>query len=140
MSGWLSRLEPWGATLLRVVLGVAMVYHGYGKVIPAHGFVAHPLSAMRVYNHFIAGLGMPGWLGYVSALTEFLGGILLLLGMLTRLAALMVAGNMVVALCSVTLHRGYAASEYVLALIAIAVMLVFTGGGAIAVDRRVGLQ
>ena len=140
MSGWLSSLEPWGATLLRVVLGVAMVYHGHGKVIPAHGFAAHPLSALREYDRYVASLGLPGWLGYVSALTEFLGGILLLLGLLTRFAALMVAANMMVALCAVTMHRGYEASQYGLALAAMAVMLVFTGGGAAAVDRRLGLR
>lgn len=140
MSGWMSRLEPWGATLLRLVLGVALMYHGYAKVIPAHGFAAHPLSAMREYTHFIASLGMPAWLGYVSALTEFVGGGLLVLGLLTRVAALLAAGNMLVALCAVTLHRGYGASEYPIALLAIAVMLVFTGGGALAMDRRVGLR
>ena len=140
MSGWLSRLEPWGATLLRVVLGVALVYHGHGKVIAEHGFAAQPLRAMREYTHFIASLGMPAWLGYVSALTEFVGGCLLVLGLLTRLAAFLVAGNLLVALCAVTLHRGYGASEYPIALLAMAVMLVFTGGGALAVDRRVGLR
>ena len=140
MSGWLSSLEPWGATLLRLVLGIALVYHGHAKVIPAHGFTAHPLSAMETYSRYVAGLGIPGWLGYVSALTEFLGGCLLILGLLTRLAAFLAAGNMLVAVCAVTLHRGYAASEYPIALLAIAVMLVFTGGGAAAVDRRFGLR
>ena len=96
MSGWLSRLEPWGVTLLRVVLGVALVYAGYGKVVPAHGFGSHPLSAMESYTHVVANLGMPGWLGYVSALTEFAGGGLLVLGLLTRFAAFMAAGNMLV--------------------------------------------
>ncbi len=138
MSGWLSSLEPWGATLLRVVLGVAMVYHGHAKVIPAHGFVGSPFGAMAHYSHYVASLGIPAWLGYVSALVEFVGGILLVLGLLTRLAAFLVAGNMLVALCGVTLHRGYDASEYGVALAAIAVMLVFTGGGAAAVDRRFG--
>ncbi len=140
MSGWLSRFEPWGAFLLRLVLGVALVYHGRGKVIPASGFTAHPLSAMQTYSHFIATLGIPGWLGYVSALAEFLGGGLLVLGLLTRFAAFLAAGNMLVALCAVTLHRGYAASEYPTALLAMAVMLVFSGGGALAMDRRFGLR
>ncbi len=140
MSGWLSRFEPWGATLMRVILGVALVYAGQGKVLPAHGVRMHPLSALQTYNHYISGLGMPGWLGYVSALTEFLGGGLLVLGVLTRFAALMAAGNMLVALCAVTLHRGYEASQYSLALLVIAVMLVFTGGGAAAIDRRIGLH
>ncbi len=139
MSGWLRGLEPWGATLLRLVLGVALVYHGYGKVIPSHGVAAHPLSAMQTYTHVIASLGLPGWLGYVSALTEFVGGMLLVLGLLTRVAALLIAGNMLVALSAVTLHRGYQASEYPIALLAMAVMLVLTGGGAMALDRRIGL-
>ena len=140
MSGWLSRLEPWAAALLRLVLGVALVYHGHGKVIPAHGVQAHPLSAIETYSRYIAGLGMPGWLGYVSALTEFVGGGLVIVGLLTRFAAFMAAGNMLVALCAVTLHRGYEASQYAVALLAIAVMLVSTGGGAAALDRRIGLQ
>ena len=140
MSGWLSSLEPRGATLLRLVLGVALVYHGHGKMIPAHGFATHPLSAMQTYSRFVAGLGIPGWLGYVSALTEFVGGCLLVLGLLTRLAAFLAAGNMLVALCAVTLHHGYEASQYPIALLAIAVMLVFTGGGTAALDRRVGLR
>ena len=140
MSGWLSRFEPWGATLLRLVLGVALVYHGYGKVIPAHGVSVHPFSALQSYAHFVAGLGVPGWLGYVSALTEFAGGGLLVLGLLTRFAAFMAAGNMLVALCAVTLHRGYEASQYPLSLFAIAVMLLFTGGGAAAVDQRIGFR
>lgn len=139
MSGWLRSLEPWGATLLRLVLGVALVYHGHGKVIPSQGAASHPLSAMQAYTHVIANLGLPGWLGYVSALTEFVGGILLVLGLLTRLAAFLAAGNMLVAVSAVTLHHGYKASEYPIALFAIAVMLMFAGGGAAAMDRRIGL-
>ena len=139
MSGWLRSLEPWGATVLRLVLGIALAYHGYGKVIPAHGAASHPLSAMQTYSHFVASLGLPGWLGYVSALTEFVGGMLLVLGLLTRLAAFLAAVNMLVAVSAVTLHRGYQASEYAIALLAIAIMLVFTGGGAAAMDRRMGL-
>ena len=140
MSGWLRSLEPWGATLLRLVLGIALVYHGYGKVIPSHGATAHPLSAMQTYTHVIASLGLPAWLGYVSALTEFVGGLLLIVGLTTRLAALLAAGNMLVAVSAVTLHRGYGASEYPIALFAMAVMLVLTGGGAAAVDERFGLS
>ena len=140
MSGWLSSLEPWGATLLRVVLGVAMIFHGYDKVVPAHGLHGNLLGPMQHHAHFVAMLGLPGWLGYVSALTEFLGGIFLVLGLLTRVTAFLVSLNLLVALCTVTLHHGYAASEYPIALLATAVMLVFTGGGAAALDRRLELR
>jgi putative oxidoreductase len=138
MSKSLSNMQPWGAFLLRMVLGVAMVYNGYSKVIPAGGLHGNSFAALEHHSHFVASLGLPYWLGYVSALTEFLGGILILLGLLTRFAAFMIAINMLVALLLVNRHHGYSGSEYSLALFAIAVMLLFTGAGAMAVDRRIG--
>ena len=138
--GWLRGLEGWGALLLRLTLGASMMYHGHDKVLPAHGLHGDWLAPMQRYSHFVGGLGLPPWLGYVSALTEFLGGVLLVLGLLTRLAALLVLIDMLVALCAVTLHHGYAASEYTLALAAIAFMLMATGSGAISVDSRLGLN
>lgn len=139
MSKWLNSLQPWGALLLRLVLGASMLYHGYSKVIPAHGFHhGNTFSALDYFSHFVVSLGMPYWLGYVSALTEFLGGILLILGLLTRFAALMIAGNMIVALITVNIHKGYSSSEYTLALIVIALMVLFYGPGNLALDRKIG--
>ena len=139
MRRWLDGMQPWGALLMRLVLGAAMINAGYGKVIPAHGLHSAPLSAMDQYSGFIASLGIPRWLGYVSALTEFLGGILLVVGLLVRFAAFMITINMLVALFAVNLHKGYTGSEYTLALIALALMLLFYGAGALALDRRIGL-
>ena len=141
MSKWLSNMQPWGATILRLVLGVSMVYHGWDKVIPSGGLHAHNnFSALDHFAHFVVTLGLPYWLGYVSALTELVGGILLVLGLLTRLAAFMVACNMLVALLWVNIHKGYAGSEYSLALIAIALMVLFHGPGKLALDRKIGLN
>ncbi len=140
MSRWLDNLQPWGILLVRLVLGVAMVYHGHSKVLPPNGLHGSPIAAMEHFSHFVASLGLPPWLGYVSALTEFVGGGLLVLGLLTRFAAFMVTINMIVALVAVDLHRGYGASEYTLALIAMAVVLLFSGAGAMALDRRIGLS
>ena len=139
MRRWLDGLQPWGALLLRLALGAAMIYHGHDKVIPAHGLRDHPLSALDHYSQFIVSLGIPAWLGYVSAFTELLGGIFLVIGFLVRFSAFMVAGNMCVALVSVNLHHGYGGSEYTLALISMALMLIFYGAGALAFDRRLGL-
>ena len=139
MSRWLNRLQPWGALFLRLALGTSMVYHGYGKVIPAHGLHGSPLSAIEHFSRMVAGMGVPPWLGYVSALTEFVGGICLMLGLLTRLAAFMVAVNMAVAILLVDRHRGYGPSELALELFVIALMLLVYGPGAAALDRRFGL-
>lgn len=140
MSRWLDNLQPFGALLLRLVLGASMVYHGYSKVVPAHGLHGSPLAALNSFSQFVASLGLPPWLGYVSALTEFLGGALLIVGLFTRFAAFMIAINMTVALITVNLHKGYASSEYTLALIAMALMLLFYGAGAAATDRRFGFN
>ena len=139
MSKSLNSLQPWGALFLRLVLGIAMVSHGYSKVIPA-GFHGNTFSALQHHSHFVATLGVPYWLGYISALTEFIGGIHLLLGLLARFAAFMVACNMLGAILLVTRHHGYTGSEYPLALLVIALMLLFYGAGTLALDRRMGLS
>ena len=132
MSKWLNSMQPLGALLMRLALALAVTVHGYEKVIP-HGALDH-------FTHYVASLGLPYWLGYVSAFTEFVGGILLVLGLLTRLAAAMLAVNMLVAFFTVGIHQGFGVYNYILALAAIAIMLVFYGAGAFALDRRIGLS
>lgn len=141
MSKSLNNLQPWGALAMRLVLGVSMIAHGYRKVIPAAGFHGgNAFSAVERHSHFVASLGLPYWMGIVSALTEFVGGILLVLGLLTRAAAFLVSIDMLVALVMVTRHRGYAGSEYPLALFALAMMLFFYGAGACSLDRKSGID
>jgi putative oxidoreductase len=141
MTRWLNRLQPWGVLLLRLVIGAAMVFHGYAKVVPAGGFHRHNyLAAVDRYTHYIATLGLPYWLGYVSAFTEFAGGIFLILGLLTRLFAFLVTIDMVVAIATVDFRHGYPGSQYPLALAAIAFMLLLAGPGKAALDRKIGLS
>jgi putative oxidoreductase len=130
MTKWLNSLQPFGALLMRLALGVSMAVHGYEKVIP-HG-------AMNHYVHYITSLGINHWLGYISAYTEFVGGILLILGLLTRFAAAMVAINMLVAFFYVGIHQGFGIYNYILALVALGIMLTFYGAGALALDRKLG--
>ena len=130
MTKWLNSLQPVGALLMRLVLALSMTVHGYQKVVP-HGALHH-------FAHYVATLGLPYWLGYVSAFTEFVGGMLLAVGLLTRLAAALIAINMLVAFFTVGLHQGFGIYNYILALTVIAIMLVFYGPGALAFDRRIG--
>ena len=132
MTQWLNSLQPWGALLLRLVLGYSMAHHGYDKVVP-HGALNH-------FAHYVTTLGLPYWLGYVSAFTEFLGGIFLILGLFTRLSASLVAINMLVALFTVGIHQGFGIYNYIAELAAIAIMLVFYGAGVLALDRRLGFK
>jgi putative oxidoreductase len=131
MTKWLNSLQPCGALFMRLALGVSMAVHGYEKVIP-HG-------ALSRYAHYIAAFGIPSWLGYVSAYVEFAGGILLILGLFTRLAAALNAINMLTAFGLVGIHQGFGIYNYILALAALAIMLTFYGAGTLSLDRRIGI-
>jgi putative oxidoreductase len=137
----LNKLQPWALMLLRLTLGVAMLFHGWEKLIPAGGLHrTHPLAGIDAFARFVAELGLPAWLGYVSIATEFVGGAFVIVGLLTRFWAFLIAGNMLVALWKVNLHHGYGGSEYTLALITMALMLVVAGSGALSLDRRFGIS
>ena len=141
MLRFLNKLQPWALTLVRVILGLSMVVHGWEKLIPAGGLHrAHPLAGVDAFSHFVVTLGLPHWLGYVLVATEFVGGILLILGLLARIVGFLVAINMMVALIEVNRHHGYGGSEYTLALISMALMLLAAGSGALSLDRRFGIS
>ena len=130
MTKWLNSLQPIGALLMRLILGVSMAVHGYQKVLP--------VSALHHYAHYVTTLGLPYWLGYVSAYTEFVGGIFLVLGLFTRLIAFLVGVNMLVAFATVGIHHDFDFYGYILALAVLAIMLFFYGAGALALDRKIG--
>src|SRR5580704_11269071 len=118
---------------MRVVLGVIMVAHGYTKIIPK--------DALYNFSHMVVRMHLPLWLGYIAAFTEFFGGMLLIVGLLTRVAAFMVAIDMAVAIIKVHLHGGLMGPNSFalpLACFAISLMLVFTGSGWLGLDDFVG--
>jgi putative oxidoreductase len=133
LFSWLDRFQSLGALLLRLVLGIIMVRHGYDKIVPS--------GALYNFTHMVTHMHLPVWLGYVAAFTEFFGGMLLILGLFTRIAALATAVDMAVAIAKVHLHGGIIGPNsfaFPLALFAIALMLVFTGCGWLGLDDLVG--
>jgi putative oxidoreductase len=128
---YLDRLQPLALLFMRLVLGAIMVAHGYHKVF----------GGLHHHAQMVAGMGLPGWLGYVSSFTEFLGGLLILAGFFTRPAAFAVFIDLAVAIWKVHLHNGLLGSpdrpgyEFPLAAAALAFALIFFGGGPIAIDH-----
>ncbi|HMU65598.1 MAG TPA: DoxX family protein, partial [Cellvibrionaceae bacterium] len=93
-------------------------------------------------GQFMASMGLnPGVLmAALAGSVEFFGGLALLLGLLTRPAAALLAFTMLVALVSVHLPNGLFMAnngyEFALALLAASVSLVISGGGSLSLDRR----
>jgi len=125
---FLERVQPLGLLILRLVLGAIMIAHGYPKIFG--GEIHHLMETVRSMH-------LPGWMAYLCAAAEFGGGILVLLGFLTRFAALAICIDMLVAIFGVHLKNGFTGQgnyQFPLALAAIAFSLIFTGPGAISVD------
>ncbi len=83
-----------GKLLLRAVLAILLLFHGVSKLSGGIGFITGMLQ----------GLGLPAFLGYGVYIGEVVAPLLILVGLYTRPAALVVAINMVVALLLV--HTG----------------------------------
>jgi len=128
---YLDRFQPLALLVMRLALGFAMFAHGSHKVF----------GGLHQHAHFVASLGIPAWLGYVSAFTEFLGGLLILTGFFTRVAAFAICINLGVAIVRVHWHNGLVGApdrpgyEFPLALAALAFALIFFGAGPIALDH-----
>lgn len=125
---YLDRLQPLGLLALRLILGTIMIAHGYAKVFHG-GFAAHA--------QHVANMGLPFWLGYLSSITEFVGGILMIAGLLTRCVALAMMIDMFVAIWKVHWKNGMFGKggfEFPLTLLTIAFALILFGAGPIALD------
>jgi putative oxidoreductase len=122
---------------LRLSAGTIFVAHGAQKLFGSFG--GHGLEGT---GQWMASIGLePGYLMALAAgSAEFFGGIALLIGLLTRPAALILAFTMLVAIITVHLANGLfmdnGGYEFGLALLGISVALVFNGGGKLSLDRK----
>src|SRR5215212_1970646 len=135
-----KRFDTAGLLVLRVILGVIMAAHGLQKIQrgPAE-FGRTALDSL--------GVPAPEVVGYVVTFAELGGGLLLILGLLTRLAALILTVDLVVAIVLVKVRVGLiaeegagAGAELDLALIAGFGALLLMGAGALSLDRLIGLE
>ncbi len=122
---------------LRLPAGVIFVAHGAQKLFGSFGGYG-----LEGTGQWMASIGLePGYLMALAAgSAEFFGGIALLIGLLTRPAAFVLAITMLVAIITVHLPNGLFMSnngyEFGLTLLSISVALVFNGGGKLSLDRK----
>ncbi|HUB78157.1 MAG TPA: DoxX family protein [Bryobacteraceae bacterium] len=128
--------------ILRLVLGFVIFAHGSQKMLGwfgGQGFSA-TMHRFTTYMH------IPAPFAFLAIAAEFFGGIGLVIGLLTRVAAFGILVNMLVAIFKVHLHFGLFANwagtqkgegiEFHLLVLAIATCLMINGGGACSIDRR----
>jgi len=128
---------------LRLVLGIVFFAHGAQKMLGwfgGYGFTG-------TMGFLTQQLGAPVPLAFLAIIAEFFGGLGLIVGFLSRVAAFGVACNMVVAILLVHRHVGFFMNwgggqvgegfEFHLLAIAVAVAVMVRGAGALSVDAAI---
>jgi putative oxidoreductase len=125
----LEKLKPLALLLLRVAIGVIFIYHGYPKLF------GHTREAMQAFAH----MGFPRYFAYISGVIEFFGGCLLIAGLFARIAGLLLACEMAIALWRVhnlvSHPRAIAGYELPLLLAVGSFAIASLGAGLISFDH-----
>lgn len=125
-------LQGLGTLILRVVVGVVLIAHGFQKLVGFSEWSAQVRAMGIPASDVMAALAMGAELG---------GGALIVLGLLTPLAAVMVLVTMLVAIVKVHLPHGLMAEdggfEYPLVLAGVAAFLLIHGAGPYSVDGQI---
>ena len=137
-----DRVQGLALLLLRLVLGLLMLYYGLQQVFGLMGGQGFPASS----KEFAESFRVFEYVGQVAVVAQLVAGVLLLAGFLTRIAALVVGSLMCVAaivgaqttqtLVRTTSDDPLAAVGYPTALLVMSVVLMLLGGGMLAVDSR----
>ena len=127
------RRQGTGLAILRIVTGIVFMAHG-GQKLFGYGFAGVTGAFTQM------GIPLPGITGPLVAILEFFGGLALVIGLLTRLAALGLAIDMLGAILLVHLAAGFFLPngyEFALTLLGSSVALAVGGPGILSVDETI---
>lgn len=127
----------YGMTILRIMLGIILIAHGSQKLFGIFGGYG-----LEGTGKFMDSIGLHP--GYIMALLagagEFVSGSLLLLGLFSRIGALIAVLISIVALLSVHIHNGFFMSnngfEYILLLLIASATILIEGGGKLRLEQN----
>lgn len=133
-----STQAGYGLTVLRIVAGLTFAAHGAQKLFGWFG--GYGLEGVGQWMESI-GLA-PGYLmALMAGSAEFFGGLALIVGLLVRPAAAVLAVTMLMAIFTVHLANGFFMSnngyEFALALLAISLAVMLEGAGKLSLDKRI---
>lgn len=137
MCQWLKQTQGGvGFLFPRLTLGVMFTLHGAQKLFGAFGG-----DGIGGFSGSLAGLGIPfpQMSAYLAAGSEFFGGILLILGLFTRVAALFLLVTMGVAIFKVHWSGGFfapAGIEYPFVISGGLLLLLIEGAGCCSMDQK----
>ncbi len=114
--------------LIRLWTGAMMLYHGSLKLFG---------GMERFMETVVTKLHLPPALGWLAALTEFIGGLFLAVGFLTRPAAMLVAITMLVAAFGAHATDPWARKEFALCYAVFSVAIVIAGAGRYSLDAGI---
>ena len=132
-----EKSQNYSLIILRAALGIILFAHGAQKLLGLFGGAGFDATL----HFFQTQLGIPPALTIMAIFAEFFGGLMVLLGIFTRLGAALIAIDMAVALVTVHLPQGFFIAggkvgfEYVFALLLMALYLVINGAGGLSLDR-----
>lgn len=127
-----------GILVLRIVVGVVMMYYGSQKLLGVFGGAGF----QGTLEGFQRGLGIPPFLGAAAIVAEFFGGLGLVVGLLTRVAAFGVAVTMGVAastkVASLNLYDRATVSDFAFPLVlgTVCLAVLVQGAGSISLDSK----
>jgi putative oxidoreductase len=134
-------LNDLGLLVLRLVLGLMFVGHGSQKLFGWFGG-----SGLKVTTGWMEKMGFrPAWFwGLMAGLTEFGGGVLVLLGLLNPLGSLGIIAAMLIAIVKVHWSKGFwngkGGIEFPLINLTAALALGLTGAGTLSLDAALGIR
>jgi putative oxidoreductase len=137
----LSTSNDFSVTIVRLVLGVVFFAHGAQKMLGwfgGHGFTG-------TMGFFTQQMHIPAPFAFLAICAEFFGGLGLIVGLLSRIAAFGIMCNMLVAIATVHVHNGFFMNwtgqqkgegfEYHLVTLAALLIVLVKGAGAFSIDR-----
>lgn len=129
LNSTFERYDDRALFFLRLGVGIIFLVHGLGKLLAIGPFASGIEGTAAYFESF----GIPAALlaAWIAALIETLGGLSVILGLWTRLAALLLSLNMFVAILVVHLPQGFYKSngEFPLLLLLASLTLLFAGAG-----------
>jgi putative oxidoreductase len=124
---FMEKLKPLGLFVLRLGVGGSFIFYGYPKL-------SDPAAALKAFPSY----GFPAYFAYIAGILEVFGGGMLILGLFTRGAALLLAIEMGIVLGRTLLPKVgiYAVGRYDVPLLlgAASLALATTGAGLLSID------